>query len=441
VTEPWFDELSELLRIPSISADPAHADDVRRAGEWVCNVIRRAGGEVELVDWHGQPLAIGEIRASRDADSAPTVICYGHFDVQPPDPLDLWESDPFEPEIRGEYLYARGVADDKGQLYMMLKAAEELATAGELPVNLRFCCDGEEESGGHSIVEFLEADERGADAAVIFDSGMIRRGLPAFNVATRGIVYFHLKLRTGERDLHSGLYGGAALNAVQAAAELFTAIGQRDGRLPEPLRAGIAAPTEEELAGWGELPAGADELGDQGARPKDAKAAEDFYIRTFAEPALDVNGLEGGSPHVQKTVLPVVAEANFSIRLAPGQDVDEIASAVDRLVREAAPEGADVELERLASSPPGLVPPDSKAVQLGLDAFERALGVRPLLIRSGGTLPIVPALADQGIPTVITGFSLPDAQIHSPNERLLVEYVPLGIRAARELFVEWAKLG
>ena len=142
MTEPWFDELSELLRIPSISADPAHAGDVLKAGEWVCNVIRRAGGKVELVDWHGQPLAIGEIRASRDPESAPTVLCYGHFDVQPPDPLDLWESDPFEPEIRGEYVYARGVADDKGQLYMLLKAAEELAAAGELPVNVRFCCDG-----------------------------------------------------------------------------------------------------------------------------------------------------------------------------------------------------------------------------------------------------------------------------------------------------------
>lgn len=441
MTEPWFDELSELLRIPSISADPARAEDVRRAGEWVCNVIRRAGGEVELVDWHGQPLAIGEIRASRDPESAPTVLCYGHFDVQPPDPLDLWESDPFEPEIRGEYVYARGVADDKGQLYMLLKAAEELAAAGELPVNVRFGCDGEEESGGHSIVEFLEADERGADAAVIFDSGMIRRGLPAFNVATRGIVYFHLKVRTGARDLHSGMYGGAALNALHALTTIVAALGARDGRLPELLRAGIAAPTEEELAGWRELPAGGDELADQGARPADPKAADEFYLRTFAEPAVDVNGIEGGSPHIQKTVLPVVADANLSIRLAPGQDVDEIAAAVDRLVHEAAPEGAEVELERLASSPPGLVPPDSKAIQLGLDAFERALGVRPLLVRTGGTLPIVPALADKGVPTVITGFSLPDAQIHSPNERMLVEYIPLGIRAARELFVEWAKLG
>jgi acetylornithine deacetylase/succinyl-diaminopimelate desuccinylase-like protein len=441
MAEPWFDELAEFLRIPSISADPAHAGDVRLAGEWVCALLRGAGGTCELVDWQGQPLAIGEISASTGAETAPTVLCYGHFDVQPPDPLALWESDPFEPEIRGDYLYGRGTVDDKGQLYMLLNAGRELARAGELPVNIRFCCDGEEETGGHSIVEFLEADERGADAAVIFDSGMIRRGLPAFNVATRGIVYFHLKVRTGARDLHSGLYGGAALNALHALTAIVAALAQRDGRLPEPLRAGIAAPTEEELAGWRELPPGSDELGDQGARPADPKAADEFYVRTFAEPALDVNGIEGGSPHVQKTVLPVVADANFSIRLAPGQDAEEIAAAVERLVEEAAPEGAEVELVRLASSPPGLVPPDSKAVQLGLDAFERALGVRPLLVRSGGSLPIVPALADKGVPTVITGFSLPDAQIHSPNERMLVEHIPLGIRAARELFVEWAKLG
>ena len=187
-----------------------------RGGVGVRPRPRDAGGECELVDWHGQPLAIGELRASTNADSAPTVLCYGHFDVQPPDPLELWESDPFEPEIRGDYLYGRGTVDDKGQLYMLLSAARELAQAGELPVNVRFCCDGEEETGGHSIVEFLEADERGADAAVIFDSGMIRRDVPAFNIATRGVVYFHLTLRTGERDLHSGMYGGAALNAAHA---------------------------------------------------------------------------------------------------------------------------------------------------------------------------------------------------------------------------------
>jgi acetylornithine deacetylase/succinyl-diaminopimelate desuccinylase-like protein len=436
----WFDELAELIRIPSISADSAHKDDVTRAGEWVCSFIRDAGGECELVDWNGQPLAIGEIRASNDPDSAPTVLCYGHFDVQPPDPLELWESDPFEPEIRGDYLYGRGTVDDKGQLYMLLAGARELAQAGELPVNVRFSCDGEEETGGHSIVEFIQGDERGADAAIIFDSGMIRRDVPAFNVATRGMAYFHVTLRTGERDLHSGMYGGAALNAAHALIKTLDALIAHDGTLVEPLRKGIAAPTAEELQGWALLPSGADELADQGARAKDARAAEHFYLRTFAEPALDVNGIATGSPLLQKTVLPVEAIANVSIRLAPGQQVDEIAPEVERLLREAAPEGAELEVELWSSAQPGLVPPDARAVQLGLDAFEKALGTRPALIRSGGTLPIVPAFADKGIPTVITGFGLPDSQIHSPNERLVAEYVPLGIAAARELYLAFAAL-
>jgi acetylornithine deacetylase/succinyl-diaminopimelate desuccinylase-like protein len=434
----WFDELAEFLRIPSMSADPAHAPDVLRAGEWVCERVREAGGECELVDWHGQPLAIGEIRASRE--DAPTVLCYGHFDVQPPDPLELWHTDPFEPEIRDGYLYARGAVDDKGQLYMLLAAARSLALAGELPVNVRFCCDGEEETGGHSIVDFLEADERGADAAIIFDSGMIRRDVPAFNIATRGLCYFHVVLRTGERDLHSGMYGGAALNAAHALMATLGALVSHDGTLVEPLRKGIAAPTEEELAGWRQLPAGKDELAEQGARPKDPRAADDFYVRTFAEPALDVNGIASGSPVLQKTVLPVEAVANLSIRLAPGQSPAEIAPVVERLLREAAPDGAELEIELLSSADPGLVPPDAKAVQLGLDAFEKALGVRPALIRSGGTLPIVPALANKGIPTIITGFGLPDSQIHSPNERLVADYVPKGIEAARELLLAFAAL-
>ena len=436
----WFDELAEFLRIQSISADPARSADVARAGEWVCELIRGAGGECELVDWHGAPLAVGEVRASRDHERAPIVLCYGHFDVQPPDPLDLWESAPFEPEIRGEYLYARGVADDKGQLYMLLCAARELAQAGELPVNVRFACDGEEESGGHSIVDFLAADERGADAAVIFDSGMVARDRPAFDIATRGIAYFHVTLRSGERDLHSGLYGGAAMNAAHALIHTLGAVVAVDGRLVEPLRHGIAPPSEDELACWRELPAGAGELADQGAQPADARAAEEFYVRTFAEPALDVNGIDSGSPHLQKTVLPVRADANVSIRLAPGQSVDPIVGAFERLLLEAAPAGAELDVRLLASAPPAIVPPDAKAIQLGLGAFERALGVRPLLIRSGGSLPIVAAFADKRIATVITGFTLPNSNLHSPNERLLAEYVPRGIAAARALFEEFAAL-
>jgi acetylornithine deacetylase/succinyl-diaminopimelate desuccinylase-like protein len=439
VAEVWFDELAEFLRIPSVSADPAHAPDVARAAEWVCGTVQEAGGQCEVVDWNGQPLAIGEIRAS-SGNGAPTVLCYGHFDVQPAAPLELWDSDPFEPELREGYLYCRGAVDDKGQLYMLLSAARELARAGELPVNVRFCCDGEEETGGHSIVEFLEGDDRGADAAIIFDSDMIRRDLPAFNLATRGLVYFHVKVRTGARDLHSGIYGGAALNAAHALAQVLAGVVARDGRLPEPLRRGLVPPTDEELRGWAELPGGAGELAAQGARPLDPRAADEFYVRTFAEPSIDVNGFESGSPHLQKTVLPVEAVANLSIRLAPGQDVDEIAPEVERLLREAAPEGAELEIERWSSSPAGRVPPDAAAIRLGQDAFERALGVRPALIRSGGTLPIVPALEEKRIALVLTGFGLPDSNVHSPNERLLAENMPRGIAAARELLRAFAHL-
>lgn len=434
----WFDELSELVRIPSVSADPAHTDDVKAAAEWLAGFVRGAGGEAEVVPTETQPLIIGELLASNG--SAPTVLVYGHVDVQPPDPLELWESDPFSLEERDGWLYGRGVADDKGQLYLLVKAAAELAAAGELPVNVRVTCDAEEESGGHQIVDFLEADERGADAAVIFDSGMTTRGVPEFNVATRGIVYCHLVVRTGARDLHSGIYGGAALNALHALNEMLGSVLARDGKLPEPLRAGITPPTEEETAAWAELVPGRDLLAEASARKAYPKADEEFYLRTTAEPALDVNGIAGGSPVLQKTVLPVAAEANLSIRLAPGQDVDEIAAALERLLREAAPDGAELELTRLASGPPGLVPPDAPAVQRGLDAFERTMGRRPLLVRSGGTLPIVPALADKGIPTIITGFATPESNIHSPNERLLAEYVPLGIETAKALYKSLATI-
>jgi acetylornithine deacetylase/succinyl-diaminopimelate desuccinylase-like protein len=440
VEQAWLEELSELLRIPSISADPAHDADVKAAAEWVSSFVRGAGGEAEVVDWNGHPLAIGEIRASENAASAPTVLCYGHFDVQPPAPLDLWETEPFEPAIRDGWLYARGVADDKGQLWMLLKAAEQLAAAGRLPVNVRFTCDGEEETGGHSIVEFIADDDR-ADVAVVFDSGMLARGVPIFNIAVRGLCYFHVTVRTGRKDLHSGMFGGAALNALHALMQSLSPVLAVDGRLPEPLRAGITPPTSEELESWRTLQPGAEAIAEQGATPLDEHAGEEFYLRTWAEPAVDVHGIEGGSAQLQKTVLPVLADANVSIRLVADQDPDEVSATLERLIREAAPAGAEVEVKRLSSAPPALIPPDSPAVQIGLDAFERALGVRPLLVRSGGSIPLVPALSAKGIPTVITGFDLPEGNIHSPNERLLLDHFPLGVAAARELFTAYGSLG
>ena len=434
--QAWLDELYELLRIPSVSADPEHAGDVRRAGEWVCDFVRGAGGEAELVETDTLPLAIGEIPASTGSGDAPTVMVYGHFDVQPPEPLDLWESDPFEPEVRDGYLYARGSIDDKGNSYLVLKAAELLARSGELPVNVRIAFDGEEETGGDSIVDFLEADERGADACIIFDSGMPREDVPSFDLGTRGLVYFHVRLKTGERDLHSGIFGGAALNGVHALMQALEAVVA----VPDELRVGVIPATEEEIRSWTELDPGAAVLAGEGARPMDASAAEDFYLRTLAGPAVDVHGIVGGSPLLQKTVLPVEAEANVSIRLAPGQDVEEIAAAFERLLRDAAPEGADIAIERWASGRAGFISPEAPAVRLAQDAFERVLGKRPLLLRSGGSIPLVPALADRGIPTILTGFSLPGANMHSPNERLLVRYIPLGVAAARETLVAFKDL-
>jgi acetylornithine deacetylase/succinyl-diaminopimelate desuccinylase-like protein len=438
--QAWLEELSELLRIESVSADPERKDEVRRAAEWVRDFVRRAGGEAELVETDTFPLAVGEIRVSGGGE-APTVLVYGHVDVQPPAPLDAWESPPFEPTVRDGWLYGRGTADDKGQLYTLLKGAELLAAAGELPVNVRVVSDGEEETGGHQVVDFIARDERGADAAVIFDSAMLRRGAPVFHVATRGLVYFHVSVRTGERDLHSGVFGGAALNAAHALMQTLRGVlPGEDGLVPEPLRAGVVPPTDEELAAWKELSPGSQILAEGDARPADARAADDFYLRTWAEPAVDVNGIAGGEPQLQKTVLPVNAVANVSIRLAPGQDPDQIAPVFERLLRESAPEGADVDVERWSSARPGLIPPNAPAIQLGLDAFERAVGARPLLIRVGGTLPIVPSLADKGIPTVLTGFDLPEGNIHSPNERILVEHIPLAVDAARELYRAFGQL-
>jgi acetylornithine deacetylase/succinyl-diaminopimelate desuccinylase-like protein len=438
--ETWRNELSEFLAIPSVSADPVHREDVKRAGEWVCEFIRGIGGTAELTPFGDSELALGEIPASTDPANAPTVLCYGHFDVQPPAPLELWETDPFELTIRDGWAYARGVTDDKGQVYILLKAAQRLVEADALPVNLRFACDGEEEIGGHTIVDFLADDERGADAGIIFDGGMLGLDLPGFDLATRGLIAFDVEVKTGERDLHSGMYGGAALNAVHVLMRCFDAVlAGPDGLLPAPLRVGIAAPTAEELASWQALPPGAEELSSQGALPLDPQAADQFYVRTFAEPSADVTGFLGGKPGLRNTTLSVGAFGQVTIRLAPGQDLDTIGSAAERLMREAAPDGAEVTIA-WDGAPPGLMRPDSPAIRLGLDAFERALGVRPLLVRAGGTLPIMPALADKGIPTVLTGFGLPESNVHSPNEKFLVRYFDAGVDTAATLYTAFGEL-
>jgi acetylornithine deacetylase/succinyl-diaminopimelate desuccinylase-like protein len=440
VDEAWRAELAELIAIPSVSADPAHREDVKRAGEWVCELIRRIGGTAELTPFGERELVLGDIPASNGAADAPTVLVYNHFDVQPPAPLELWESDPFELEIRGEWAYGRGVADDKGQLWLVLKAAQRLVEANALPVNLRIAFDGEEEVGGHTIADWVTEDERGADACVIFDGGMLRRDVPTIELATRGLVGVDVKVQTGERDLHSGMYGGAALNAIHVLMRCLDAVlAGPDGRLPEPLRAGIAPPTADELEAWSALPSGAEAIAEAGAQPLDAKAGEEFYVRTWAEPSTDVNGIIGGKPGVRNTTLSVEATAEFSIRLAPGQDVETIGPAAERLLREAAPAGADLEISWQGANP-GLVRADAPAVQLAADAFEQALGTRPLLTRVGGSIPLMPALSAKGIDTVLSGFALPESNVHSPNERFLVPYFAAGIDTVAALFTALGRL-
>jgi acetylornithine deacetylase/succinyl-diaminopimelate desuccinylase-like protein len=432
--EGWLDELAAFLAIPSVSADPAHASDVRGAAEWVGAKVESLGGEAEVRE-DGR-LLVSEIPGP---PGSPTVLVYGHYDVQPPDPLDLWESDPFVAEPRGEWLYARGVADDKGQLWVQLKAIESLAAEGELPVTFRVVCDGEEETGGDAISRFLDADDRRIDACVVFDGWMKRRNTPELVVATRGLVALDVEVQTGDRDLHSGHYGGTALNAIHALAQALTALFPRDGRLPEPLRAGVSPPDEDEISGWRDLPPGADELARVGAVALDAKAAEEFYVRAFVEPSVDVTGILGGKPGLRNTTLVSRASAGVTIRVAPGQDPEELAAAAERLLRDALPEGASMDVG-VESTPPAVLPRDTDAIRLASDAFAGVFGRPPLIVRAGGTLPILAALARRQIPTVMGGLALPDSHTHSPNERMLLETFPLGVAAARETYRALASL-
>lgn len=437
-----IDALSELIAIPSVSADAAHVDDVRSAGTWVRDRIVAGGGEAELVETERNPLVIGGFRASENFETAPTILCYAHFDVQPPDPLELWETPPFELARRNGNLFARGVADDKGNLFCLVEAASQLARAGELGVNVRFAFDGEEEIGGDSVVRWVDADSGPADAAMILDGSKIRRDLPAFAVGVRGMLYFHLRLRTGETDMHSGLFGGVALNALHALmAGLSGVVAGPDGRLPAPLRAGATAPSAEELAAWSVLPTGQDQLSHYGATPIAAGAAEEFHLRTFADTSLDVNGIAGGSPDLVKTVLPVEARANVSIRLAPGQEPEEIRQAFERLVRERVPEGAELEITLRNSARPALTASDAPAITLAADAFERIGGSRPLLVRSGGTLPVYAALVARGLPTFATGFGVEsEANVHAPNENVPGDAIDAGVETLREVFRGFAAL-
>jgi acetylornithine deacetylase/succinyl-diaminopimelate desuccinylase-like protein len=431
-----LDQLVEWLRIPSISTGGGDPADLRRAAEWAAEHVERAGGSAELVQiGDGNPLVVGDLRAAR-AD-APTVLIYGHYDVQGPGDLSAWTSPPFEPEIRHGRLYARGAGDDKGNFWPLLAAACSLATAGELPVNVRVVVEGEEEAGSESIAEWIRADERGADAAIVFDSGMVDAQTPAITVGLRGLVMAHIEVRTGIRDLHSGIYGGSVLSALHVLHHMLAqVVPGPDGTLRDELLAGVLPPAEAERISWERLPPGEQVLSEVGGRPAYPGAAAEYYERNGAWPSLDVNEVVGGEP---RTVVPAVVRATVSLRLAPGQRAAEMGPVLERLLRDAAPADADVKIA-LHLADPSLFEPDLPALVLAAQALERATGTPPALIRTGGSIPVVAEFAARRIPTIVSGFTLPDDAFHAPDESFLVANLELGERAGRELLRALAAL-
>ena len=430
------EELEDWLRIPSVSTGGGDVEALGRACDWVLERIEAAGGSAERVSLNGSnPMAVGELRASREG--APTVLSYGHYDVQDPGPLEAWESPPFEPTERDGRLYARGAADDKGNFLPLLHTACELARAGELPVNVRFLVEGEEEVGSDSVLRYLRDQPQEVDAAIVFDSLMADERTPAIDTGARGLVQGPVEVRTGRRDLHSGLYGGAALNATHALIDVLRAVlPGPDGRVREELRAGVAAPGADERESWTRLPSGAEMLAEAGAVEVSAGAAEEFWERTGGAPAVDVNMLAGGEP---RTLIPCVARAQLSVRLAPGQSAAEIGALIERLLREALPEGAELSV-KLDLSDPALFDAREPALQLAVQAFARACGTQPAFVRLGGTLPLLAVLAEQGIPTIVSGFALGADAFHAPNESYRLESLRLGELTARELYLALAEL-
>jgi acetylornithine deacetylase/succinyl-diaminopimelate desuccinylase-like protein len=431
-----LEELVDWLRIPSVSTGGGDADALRRACDWVCERIEAAGGSAEAVAVDGgNPMAVGELPAARRG--APTVLAYGHYDVQDPGPLEAWESPPFDPTERDGRLYARGAADDKGNFLPLLHVACELARAGELPVSVRFLVEGEEEIGSSSVLRRLREEEPGADCAVIFDSLMADENTPAISVAARGMVAASIEVSTGERDLHSGFYGGAVLSAAHVLLAMLREVApDPEGRVRRELRAGVAPVGESERESWRRFRPGTEVLGSVGARPVSPHAADEYYERTGAAPALDINMVSVGEP---RTIVPARARGHVSLRLAPGQRAAEVGPELERLLRSAAPEGAEVTID-LELADPALFDPQHPALQLAAGAMERACGTAPAFMRLGGTLPLLSVLADRAVPTIVSGFVLDADAIHAPNESYRLESLRLGERSARELYLALGSL-
>jgi acetylornithine deacetylase/succinyl-diaminopimelate desuccinylase-like protein len=424
-------ELEEFLRIRSISSDGKHPQQLREAAEWLRSLL---GSDATISEEHGNPIVDGLIPASTGPD-APTVVAYGHYDVQSPGPDELWQSPAFEPEVRDGWLYARGASDDKGNFYTLVRAALDLVAKGELGVNVRVIADGEEEVGGHSVIDHLAGVDDRFAAAVIFDGAMASAEVPAITNALRGLVGFQLRLVTNGKELHSGIYGGAAANPVHdLVAVLGAVIGKED-----ELAAGRAPVTDAERAGWELLPTGDSLLRDAGASAADDRAGAEFYGRTWARPSLTVHSIGSGDPLLHKTSIGAEARASLSLRLAPGQDPVALFDELERRLRDALPAHAELELQRWPAGDPAFMSPDDPVMHAAQRAIERATGVAPVTMRSGGSIPVMAALIARGTPTILSGFGTSEDNIHSPNERIRLRNLAWGMASAREIYRELAQ--
>lgn len=437
--ESYLDELKDYIRIPSISTDPAYRDDVWRASEFLLGKMRAAGLTAERIETDGHPLVYGEWLG---APGKPTILFYGHYDVQPVDPVDLWRNPPFEPTVEGDKLVARGATDDKGQSYTHVKAvAALLAERGSLPVNVKFVVEGEEEAGGHAIDEYVRKDggqRLKCDCVLISDTSLYAPGQPSLIYGLKGLTYMEIKVTGPNRDLHSGTFGGAVRNPLNALCQIVAKLqDEKTGKILIPGFYDDVRPLEEwerkEFAG---LPFDEEQYRiDLGVPALFGEQAYSTRERTWARPTCDLNGIFGGyMGKGAKTVLPSWAGAKVSMRLVPDQEPKKIGRLFTDYVRSITPSGVTVEVEFLHGADPVVVEAKGPIVDAAMDAMEEVWGARPVRIREGGSIPIVSTFASVlQAPVLLLGFGLADDGLHSPNEKFNISHYYNGIRSVARL--------
>lgn len=440
------EELFEFLEIPSVSTDAEREGEVRRCAAWLAERLEEAGlEEVEVVPTDGHPVVVGE----RITDpAAPTVLVYGHYDVQPSDPDDEWETPPFEPTVRDGRVYARGASDDKGQVYLHVKALEtRLESGAGLPVNVKVAFEGEEEVGSAHLEDFLrEHGQRLAcDAVLISDTGMYRKDIPSICVGLRGMVYQEVIVHGAASDLHSGLYGGAVVNPANALCSMISKLKNQKGRVTVPgFYDDVREISDRERESLGRLPFDDEEFRSEVGAP--ALGGEEGYSsleRMWYRPTLDVNGLVGGfTGEGAKTVLPARARAKVSMRLVPDQDPGRVQESFQWYLRALAPDEVEVELVGMQRARPWAADPHGPVFDAASAALEAAFGKEPVFVRNGGTIPIVPLFEELfEAPVLLLGFGLPGANLHAPNEWFDLEMFERGVETVARLYDEIGERG